>query len=117
MLFGEKVHRASQQARERGWPVARWLENVEGSSAYFLRLRQELSAFREWHGPPTFFLTVTLNSNTNDLLGAWVVHSSRQRGSPVEVLSAANERSLLKQLPRDRRKERIEKIEEKTVKV
>ena len=51
------------------------------------------------------------------VLGAWVVHSSRQRGSPVEVLSAANERSLLKQLPRDRRKERIEKIEEKTVKV
>ena len=76
-----------------------WLENVPGSTAYFLRLRQELATFQEWHGPPTFFLTVTLNSNTNDLLGAWLVHDSRLRGRLVEVLTAADEQSLLKRLP------------------
>ena len=53
-----------------------WYQGVPGSTAWWNKQYEDLSDFKDWHRPPIFFWTVSLNATTPDILASWLAHSS-----------------------------------------
>ena len=81
--------------RSAGGRPSAWLHRLPGTTAWRVKLKEDLGAYRQWLGAPAFFYTQTLSTATLDLQGSWVLSTARQRGETVDIFSARDERSKL----------------------
>ena len=71
---------------------------MPGTIKYLQLKREELEACAMWYGPPTVFVTTTLNGTTEDVIACFTSHS-REEGNDFQVWHESDEATMLQLRP------------------
>ena len=66
-----------------------------GTRAFHQRVRSKLETQAQWHGPPTFFISVSPDGKSEMMLANWVSHNARVQGRAEQVWHRGSEEQML----------------------